>query len=125
MPARASGGARPRAPVRRRLRLGESRAGSRRRGAVARSGRALSGMRGLSVFISDIRNCHNKEQERLLVDKELGNIRNRFKNEKIGKVGGEKWKSRVMLGGSKLAEANLTGKKGSLERRMGAMRAVQ
>ncbi|CAM0870970.1 unnamed protein product [Alopecurus aequalis] len=43
---------------------------------------ALSGMRGLSVFISDIRNCHNKEQERLRVDKELGNIRTRFKNDK-------------------------------------------
>ncbi|KAL7202149.1 hypothetical protein ACSBR1_033760 [Camellia fascicularis] len=43
---------------------------------------ASSGMRGLSVFISDIRNCQNKEQERLRVDKELGNIRNRFKNEK-------------------------------------------
>jgi AP-2 complex subunit alpha len=44
---------------------------------------ALSGMRGLSVFISDIRNCPNKEQERLRVDKELGNIRTRFKNEKV------------------------------------------
>ncbi|KDP34356.1 hypothetical protein JCGZ_11239 [Jatropha curcas] len=43
---------------------------------------ALSGMRGLSVFISDIRNCPNKEQERLRVDKELGNIRTRFKHEK-------------------------------------------
>ncbi|KAI3461338.1 hypothetical protein Pfo_018001 [Paulownia fortunei] len=43
---------------------------------------ALSGMRGLSVFISDIRNCQNKELERLRVDKELGNIRTRFKNEK-------------------------------------------
>ncbi|XP_047981291.1 AP-2 complex subunit alpha-1-like [Salvia hispanica] len=43
---------------------------------------ALSGMRGLSVFISDIRNCQNKEQERLRVDKELGNIRTRFKHEK-------------------------------------------
>ncbi|XP_037480555.1 bidirectional sugar transporter SWEET7a-like [Triticum dicoccoides] len=43
---------------------------------------ALSGMRGLSVFISDIRNCHNKEQECLHVDKDLGNIRTRFKNEK-------------------------------------------
>ncbi|KAI4322360.1 hypothetical protein L6164_022063 [Bauhinia variegata] len=43
---------------------------------------ALSGMRGLSVFISDIRNCQNKEAERLRVDKELGNIRTRFKNEK-------------------------------------------
>jgi hypothetical protein len=44
---------------------------------------ALSGMRGLSVFISDVRNCHNKEQERLRVDKELGNIRTRFKNDKV------------------------------------------
>uniref|UniRef100_A0A0A0KDI7 AP-2 complex subunit alpha n=1 Tax=Cucumis sativus TaxID=3659 RepID=A0A0A0KDI7_CUCSA len=43
---------------------------------------ALSGMRGLAVFISDIRNCQNKEQERLRVDKELGNVRTRFKNEK-------------------------------------------
>ncbi|CAI9289950.1 unnamed protein product [Lactuca saligna] len=43
---------------------------------------SLSGMRGLSVFISDVRNCRNKEQERLRVDKELGNIRTRFKNEK-------------------------------------------
>ncbi|XP_047330023.1 AP-2 complex subunit alpha-1-like isoform X2 [Impatiens glandulifera] len=43
---------------------------------------ALSGMRGLSVFISDIRNCQNKEQERLRVDKELGKVRTRFKNEK-------------------------------------------
>lgn len=39
-------------------------------------------MRGLSVFISDVRNCPNKEQERVRVDKELGNIRTRFKNEK-------------------------------------------
>ncbi|XP_022729205.1 AP-2 complex subunit alpha-2-like isoform X2 [Durio zibethinus] len=43
---------------------------------------AMHGMRGLSIFISDIRNCQNKEQERLRVDKELGNVRTRFKNEK-------------------------------------------
>ncbi|KAF8403199.1 hypothetical protein HHK36_011298 [Tetracentron sinense] len=43
---------------------------------------ALSGMRGLSVFISDVRNSQNKDQERVRVDKELGNIRTRFKNEK-------------------------------------------
>ncbi|PKA56037.1 AP-2 complex subunit alpha-2 [Apostasia shenzhenica] len=42
-----------------------------------------STMRGLSVFISDIRNCQNKEQERLRVDKELGHVRTRFKNEKV------------------------------------------
>ncbi|KAF9622205.1 hypothetical protein IFM89_030063 [Coptis chinensis] len=44
---------------------------------------ALSGMRGLSVFISDVRNCQNKEQERLRVDKELGNIRTHFKNKNV------------------------------------------
>lgn len=44
---------------------------------------ALSGMRGLSVFISDVRNCQNKEQERLRIDKELGNIRTKFKNDKV------------------------------------------
>ena len=44
---------------------------------------ALSGMRGLSVFISDVRNCQNKEQERARVDKELANIRTRFKHEKV------------------------------------------
>ncbi|CAM6024960.1 unnamed protein product [Sphagnum balticum] len=43
---------------------------------------ALSGMRGLSVFISDVRNCQNKEQERVRVDKELANIRTRFKNQR-------------------------------------------
>jgi hypothetical protein len=44
---------------------------------------ALSGMRGLSVFISDVRNCQNKEQERVRVDKELANIRTRFKNQRV------------------------------------------
>lgn len=44
---------------------------------------ALSGMRGLSTFISDVRNCQNKEAERSRVDKELANIRTKFKNEKV------------------------------------------
>lgn len=48
---------------------------------------ALSGMRGLSVFISDVRNCQNKEAERLRVDKELANIRTRFKHEKVSDSG--------------------------------------
>ena len=43
----------------------------------------LSAMRGLSVFISNIRNCSNKEQERLRVDKELNNVCTRFKNKKV------------------------------------------
>ncbi|RWW15466.1 hypothetical protein GW17_00020696 [Ensete ventricosum] len=64
--------------------FGRSGAGERIRRGEGGSGAAmaLSGMRGLSVFISDVRNCQNKEQERLRVDKELGNIRTRFKNEK-------------------------------------------
>ena len=33
---------------------------------------------GVQVFISDIRNCSNKEQEQLRVDKELGKIRKKF-----------------------------------------------
>ncbi|KAE8673674.1 AP-2 complex subunit alpha-2 [Hibiscus syriacus] len=43
---------------------------------------SMHGMRGLAIFISDIRNCQNKELERVRVDKELGNIRIRFKKEK-------------------------------------------
>ncbi|XP_021732835.1 plastidial lipoyltransferase 2-like [Chenopodium quinoa] len=39
---------------------------------------ALS-MRGHSVFISDVRNCQNTEQESLRIDKKLGNIRTKFK----------------------------------------------
>lgn len=30
------------------------------------------------VFIADIRNCQNKEQEKARVDKELGKIRKKF-----------------------------------------------
>lgn len=48
-----------------------------------KAGMALSGMRGLSTFISDVRNCQNKEAERSRVDKELANIRTKFKNEKV------------------------------------------
>ena len=37
------------------------------------------GMRGLAVFISDIRNCKSKEAEVKRVNKELANIRSKFK----------------------------------------------
>lgn len=43
----------------------------------------LSDMRGFSIFINNIWNCQNKEQERLHVDKKLGNIHTHFKNEKV------------------------------------------
>jgi AP-2 complex subunit alpha len=40
---------------------------------------SYSGMRGLSVFISDLRNCRSREEEEKRVNKELGNIRSKFK----------------------------------------------
>ena len=40
---------------------------------------ATSGMRGLNIFIQDIRNAPNKEAEQARVDKELANIRKKFK----------------------------------------------
>ncbi len=41
------------------------------------------GMRGLAVFISDIRNCKSKEAEIKRINKELANIRSKFK---VGKT---------------------------------------
>eukprot|EP00112_Aurelia_sp_Birch-Aquarium-sp1_P008540 Seg1944.9 transcript_id=Seg1944.9/GoldUCD/mRNA.D3Y31 product="AP-2 complex subunit alpha-2" protein_id=Seg1944.9/GoldUCD/D3Y31 len=40
------------------------------------------GMRGLSVFISDIRGCKSKESEMKRINKELANIRSKFKGDK-------------------------------------------
>ncbi|CAF1003348.1 unnamed protein product [Brachionus calyciflorus] len=40
------------------------------------------GMRGLSVFISDIRNCKSREAEVKRINKELANIRTKFKGDK-------------------------------------------
>uniref|UniRef100_A0A8C7U3H6 AP-2 complex subunit alpha n=1 Tax=Oncorhynchus mykiss TaxID=8022 RepID=A0A8C7U3H6_ONCMY len=40
------------------------------------------GMRGLAVFISDIRNCKSKEAEIKRINKELANIRSKFKGDK-------------------------------------------
>lgn len=39
-------------------------------------------MRGLAVFISDIRNCKSKESEIRRVNKELANIRSKFRGNK-------------------------------------------
>jgi len=39
-------------------------------------------MRGLSVFIADIRNCKSKEAESRRINKELANIRSKFKGDK-------------------------------------------
>lgn len=40
------------------------------------------GMRGLCVFISDIRNCKSKEAEIRRINKELANIRSKFRGDK-------------------------------------------
>ncbi|ESO08777.1 hypothetical protein HELRODRAFT_156513 [Helobdella robusta] len=40
------------------------------------------GMRGLAVFISDIRSCKSKEAEIRRINKELANIRSKFKGDK-------------------------------------------
>ncbi|XP_072447990.1 AP-2 complex subunit alpha-2-like isoform X3 [Chiloscyllium punctatum] len=40
------------------------------------------GMRGLAVFISDIRNCKSKEAEIKRINRELANIRSKFKGDK-------------------------------------------
>uniref|UniRef100_A0A5K3EID8 AP-2 complex subunit alpha n=2 Tax=Mesocestoides corti TaxID=53468 RepID=A0A5K3EID8_MESCO len=40
-------------------------------------------MRGLAVFISDIRNCKSKEAEIKRINKELANIRSKFKGDKM------------------------------------------
>ena len=37
-----------------------------------------AGCLAVQVFIADIRNCQNKEQEKTRVDKELGKIRKKF-----------------------------------------------
>lgn len=42
----------------------------------------VAGMRGLNIFIQDIRNAANKEVEQSRVEKELANIRTKFKNSK-------------------------------------------
>ncbi|CAL8070127.1 unnamed protein product [Calicophoron daubneyi] len=39
-------------------------------------------MRGLAVFISDIRNCKSREAEEKRINKELANIRSKFKGDK-------------------------------------------
>ena len=38
-------------------------------------------MRGLTVFISDLRNCPSKEAEMKRVDKEMAHIRSKFTSE--------------------------------------------
>ena len=42
----------------------------------------LSGMRGLKLFIADIRNCKTPEEEAKRVEKEMGKIRKKFTSTK-------------------------------------------
>jgi len=47
------------------------------------SGNPTGVMRGLSLFIGDVRNCQNREQEEKLVYKEMAKIRQKFQNKGI------------------------------------------
>ena len=50
-------------------------------------------MRGLAVFISDIRNCKSKEAEIKRINKELANIRSKFKVTFLPSINPEKLSS--------------------------------
>ena len=67
------------APVVVRCELGRARFRRIRR---SRNAMATAGMRGLNIFIQDVRNAANKEVEQERVDKELANIRKKFKKVK-------------------------------------------
>ena len=67
------------APVVARCELGRARFRRIRR---SRHAMATVGMRGLNIFIQDVRNAANKEVEQERVDKELANIRKKFKKVK-------------------------------------------
>ena len=48
-------------------------------------------MRGLNVFIQDIRNAPSKVHEQKRVDKELANIRKKFRNTDLSSYDKKKW----------------------------------
>ena len=54
------------------------------------------GMRGLAVFISDIRNCKSKEAEVKRINKELANIRSKFKVSKFKPIKSSIYKTFVI-----------------------------
>ena len=66
----------------RRARAVLARRRGRSRGAKMPAVSKGDGMRGLAVFISDIRNCKSKEAEIKRINKELANIRSKFKGDK-------------------------------------------
>ena len=55
------------------------------------------GMRGLAVFISDIRNCKSKEAEVKRINKELANIRSKFKVSKFKPIKSSIYKYILLL----------------------------
>ncbi|RMC00220.1 hypothetical protein DUI87_22825 [Hirundo rustica rustica] len=57
------------------------------------------GMRGLAVFISDIRNCKSKEAEIKRINKELANIRSKFKEKATDDVNAIQYRSDKALDG--------------------------
>mmetsp|Transcript_2271 Transcript_2271/g.3007 ORF Transcript_2271/g.3007 Transcript_2271/m.3007 type:complete len:986 (+) Transcript_2271:82-3039(+) len=55
-----------------------------------------SSMRGLHVFISDIRNCQSKEEEEKRVNKELAKIRKKFKEAEIDGYDRKKYVAKIV-----------------------------
>lgn len=54
-------------------------------------------MRGLTVFISDIRNCKSKEAERKRINKELANIRSKFKSDRLDGYQKKKYVCKILF----------------------------
>lgn len=57
---------------------------------------ASSAMRGLSVFISDLRNTRSKEEEEKRINKELANIRAKFKETGLNGYQKKKYVSKLL-----------------------------
>ena len=53
----------------------------------------VAGLRGLNIFIQDVRNSKSKEAELERVEKELANIRSKFKNKGLSSYEKKKYAS--------------------------------
>ena len=55
-----------------------------------------SNIKGLNLFIDDIRQCTNREQERALVAKEVQKIRESFNNKKVSSTDKKKYMYKLL-----------------------------
>lgn len=58
--------------------------------------REMSNLRGLSVFIADIRNCRTRETEERRVNKELANIRQKFDEPSLSGYNRSKYVAKII-----------------------------